>query len=92
MKGKIWVPHLFSNSATLTRMNCTIIKMRNMSQQIVKNDSPDFSNNNHAIVAPNITPNVTRPRLHKMISAAVKEELTLERTGQVGDLLNFIRT
>ena len=47
--------------------------MRNISQQIVNNDSPDFSNNHHAIVAPNITPNVTRPRLHKMISAAEME-------------------
>jgi hypothetical protein len=53
-------------------MNCTIVKMRNTSQQIVKNDSPDFSNNNHAIVAPNKTPNVARPRLHKMMSAAEK--------------------
>jgi hypothetical protein len=69
MGGRIHVAYLFSNPAILTRMNCTTIKMRNTSQQIVKNDSPDFSNNNHATVAANITPNVTPPRLHKMISA-----------------------
>ena len=77
MEERIWVSYLFSNPAILTLRNCTSIKMRNISQQMVKNDSPDFSNNNHAIVAPNITPNVTRPRLHKMISAAEKHELQL---------------
>ena len=59
---------------------------------MVKNDSPDFSNNNHAIVAPNITPNVTRPRLHKMISAAEKHELQLAWIRQTDHLLHFIRT
>jgi hypothetical protein len=67
---RFWVAYLFSRPAILTRKNCRTIKMRNISQQIVNNDSPDFSNNHHAIVAPNITPIVTRPRLHKMISAA----------------------
>ena len=51
-------------------MNCTTIKMSSTSQQIVKNDSSDFSNNHHAIVAPNITPTVARLHFHRMISAA----------------------
>jgi hypothetical protein len=57
--------------------------MSNISQQIVKNDSPDFSNNNHAIVAPNITPNVTRPRLHKMISAAEIQQQQQQQQQQI---------
>jgi hypothetical protein len=48
--------------------------MSSKSQQIVKNDSSDFSNNHHAMVAPNITPTVARLDFHKMISVAERNE------------------
>lgn len=49
------------------------VKMSSKSQQIVKNDSSDFSNNHHAMVAPNITPTVARLDFHKMISVGFCE-------------------
>jgi hypothetical protein len=70
MKGGISGPYLFSNPDIFTHRNCTSIKMSSTSQQMVKNDRSDFSNNHHAMVAPNIRPTVARLHFHKMISAA----------------------
>jgi hypothetical protein len=52
MLSVVWFPgsYLFSKEAALALINCTTIRIRSTSEQIVRNDKPDFSNKNHAAV------------------------------------------